>query len=52
MSGQALDTIKGNYEVAIKRLHKRYDNKCLVTQSHIRNSLDNPRVQFASPRES
>lgn len=54
LSGQALDMIKAipmsesNYEVAIRKLKNRYDNKGLVIQTHIRNILDCPSVKIAS----
>lgn len=57
LKGQALDIIKGipitdaNYNVAIKRLKERYDNKSLVIQSHIRAILDAPRVEACQARE-
>lgn len=56
LGGQALDIIKGipiteaNYAVAIERLLKRYDNKSLVIQSHIRGILDSPFVEAASSK--
>lgn len=55
--GSALDVIKAipmtelNYNVAIKRLIQRYDNKSLVIQSHIRAILDAPCVESTTARE-
>ncbi|XP_060836320.1 uncharacterized protein LOC132918983 [Rhopalosiphum padi] len=57
LKGQALDIIKGipitdaNYNVAIKRLQQRFDNKSLVIQSHIRAILDTPRAEACQARE-
>lgn len=57
LCGTALDVIKAipmtdlNYNVAIKRLIQRYDNKSLVIQSHIRAILDAPCVESATARE-
>jgi hypothetical protein len=54
LSGPALDMIKSipmseaNYEVAIKRLQSRYENKSLVIQTHIRSILDFPSVKIAT----
>ncbi|XP_015377244.1 PREDICTED: uncharacterized protein LOC107171508 [Diuraphis noxia] len=54
LSGQALDVIKGipitenNYEMAVKRLQQRYDNKSLVIQSHIRAILDCNKIESTS----
>ncbi|XP_060836335.1 uncharacterized protein LOC132918997 [Rhopalosiphum padi] len=54
LSGQALDVIKGipitenNYEVAVRKLQQRYDNKGLVIQSHIRAILDCKHVESTS----
>lgn len=54
LSGPALDMIKSipmseaNYEVAIKRLKSRYENKSLVIQTHIRSILDFPSVKIAT----
>ena len=57
LSGQALDLIKSlpmndaNYIVALTKLQQRYDNKSLVIQSHIRESLNSPRIRSASAQE-
>jgi len=57
LGGPASDIIKGipitevNYEVAMRKLQQRYDNKSLVIQSHIRAILDTPRVEVASANE-
>lgn len=57
LSGQALDIVKGipmteaNYEAALGKLKRRYDNRSLVIQSHIRAILDLPQVQTSSARE-
>jgi len=50
LKGQALEMIKSipmtdaNYDTVIQRLKRRYDNKSLVIQSHIRALIDSPRV--------
>ncbi|XP_025407382.1 uncharacterized protein LOC112681329 [Sipha flava] len=57
LSGQALDVVKGipmtetNYNVAIKKLLHRYDNKSLIIQSHIRSILDVPPVKPGSSKD-
>lgn len=57
LSGPALDVIKAipmtenNYDVAIRRLKQRYENKGMVIQSHIRAILDCPQVDTATSLE-
>lgn len=57
LSGQALDLIKAlpmtdiNYTLAIEKLRKRYDNKSLIIQAHIREILKSPQVEFNSAHE-
>ena len=57
LSDMALDVIKAipltdvNYEVALEKLRKRYDNHSLTIQSHIRALLESPRVNTASAKE-
>ncbi|KAF0704425.1 DUF1758 domain-containing protein, partial [Aphis craccivora] len=52
--GQASDVIRSipttgeNYLQAYNTLMNRYDNKCVIIQSHIRSLLDTPKVLIAS----
>lgn len=56
LSDQALDLVQsipisdGNYEVVLEKLKRRYDNKSLVIQSHIRSILDMPVVDESSAK--
>ena len=55
LQGTALDLVQSipisdvNYDVVIKRLIQRYDNKSLVIQSHIRSILDCSPVDESVP---
>jgi len=55
LQGTALDLVQSipvsdvNYDVVIKRLIQRYDNKSLVIQSHIRTILDCSPVEESVP---
>lgn len=57
LKADALDLVKSvpltdaNYSVVVERLKKRYDNKALVIQSHIRSILDIPKIQKPSAKE-
>lgn len=57
LKGAALDLVKSvtmteaNYTVAIERLMKRYDNKTLIIQSHIRSILNSPKIQKPSAKD-
>ncbi|XP_050522014.1 uncharacterized protein LOC126894791 [Daktulosphaira vitifoliae] len=54
LSGSAAEIIKSipltdeNYEVALRKLKKRYKNKALIIQSHIKALLNSPRITNAS----
>lgn len=54
---EALDLIKSvpitdiNYAVVIERLKKRYDNRALTIQSHIRSILEAPKIQKPSAKD-
>lgn len=54
LEGAALDLVRaipvsdGNYDVIIEQLIRRYDNRSLVIQSHIRSILDCPKVEEAA----
>lgn len=53
----ALDLVKSvaitvvNYAVVLERLKKRYDNRTLVIQSHIRSILNTPKIQGSSAKD-
>jgi len=55
--GVALDVIRAipmteaNYDIALKRLKQRYENKSMIIQSHIRAILDCPQVESTSADE-
>jgi len=55
--GAALDVIRAipmtetNYDIALKRLKQRYENKIMIIQSHIRAILDCSQVESTSAGE-
>jgi len=57
LTGAALDVVRAipmteaNYEVALKRLRQRYENKSMIIQSHIRAILDCPQMETATAGE-
>jgi len=42
---------EANYDIALKRLKQRYENKSMFIQSNIRAILDCPQVEFTTAGE-
>lgn len=57
LSGEALNLIKNlpltndNYQIAIEILKKRYENKLVVINSHLKGMLDTPAINKGSGKQ-